>query len=276
MRHERERLAEQRPRLHAGRLDPREPQPASAGRALAVEAKPGRDVAARERELGVRRPAEGDRRRRGSRARRSRRARSSSALGVREAAPRRSAQSTSSARSWTTSSIGPQPLHHRQRGAGVLLGRRAVAEVHRQVGEAGVEDRRRPRPFVVRGRAPARPTAAATAPSRVAGVLARVGEPLTRRHRDVRGRDRSRAARAGTGTPPDPPGRTRAASRPSRSAAHRRRPGRAAPAARGSARCCRPIGGHRVGQRHRQRGRARCPRAPAAAASRAPRRRPRP
>jgi hypothetical protein len=41
-----------------------------------------------------------------------------------------------------------QPLHHRQGGAGVLGGGRGVAQVHRQVGEPGVEQRRGPRPVV--------------------------------------------------------------------------------------------------------------------------------
>ena len=222
MRPERDRFAEHAPRLHAGRLDPRQPQPRQGRRALPVEAQSGLTSPRAKASSAAPICPKAIPPKRAPRASiASTRSSSASASASRPSAME---QRTNSARSWSTCHpIRPQPLHHRQRGAGVLGGGPGVAEVHRQVGEAGVELRRRPRPRVAadqrqcaRGRL--------DRARGVADVLARVGggtgAPAARR-----GRERSRAARAGAGTRPDPPGRTRAPSRPSRSAAESPPPG---------------------------------------------------
>ena len=213
MRPERDRFAQHAPRLHAGRLDPRHPQPHQGRLALPVAAQPGGDVAAGQRELGGADVPEGDPAEEDP-AGVDRVDSFELGLGVRE--PPLGDGAEDEQRAQLKHVIrGPQPLHHRQGGAGVLVGGRGVAEVHRQVGEAGVEQRRRPRALVAadqRQRAHGR----LDRPRRVADVLARVGEHLARGRGDVG---------VGIGRQPLEPGRERGRIRAVVREQHRDHPG---------------------------------------------------
>ncbi len=182
VRHERERFAEHAPRLQAGQLDPRQPHSREGRRALPVDAQPGPDLAAGQRELAGADPPEGDPAEQGpavvDRV-------ESLELGRRVREPLLRDRAEGEQRAQLDDVVHrPQALHHRQRGAGVILGRRGVAEVHRQVGEVGAEDRRDPRPLVAADERQ-RGLDRLDGSRGLAHVLAHVAEPLERGQRDV-------------------------------------------------------------------------------------------
>ena len=165
------------------------------------------------------------------------------------------AQRTSSARSWTTSSVAPSRCITGSAARACSRGRRGVAEVHRQVARGGC------------GASPPStgPSSSRTERQRalgrldgargVADVLAHVAEPLARGQRDVAVGIAARAARAALGT--------RRGSAGSYCEQHRDHPGEprvagARPQPRqqlpDAARCARRPSTIALHQRHHQRG----------------------
>ena len=279
MRPERDRLAQHAPRLHAGRLDSREPQPRQSRRALPVAAQPGRRCR--------RGPARARRRRAaGRRCRRRGVPRASIAstlselgLGVREPPcgdgaedeqraqlehvvrrPRAAPAPAAAARAWSSAARGVAEAAP----SGPRGGCGASPRVH---GPSSSSDQRQ--------RAQAASTAPAGSPtfSRAWREASGSAGAATSAGRDRSASRSSRSRNAGR----MPRGRLRAASRPSPLSRRSPSPGpiRASSARIGAA--APVVRDHRAHQRHQPARPRRCPAAPAAAAQLGDaRRRPRP